>query len=71
MKITDSLKEKLFVGFMFRELKLQQRLGKTPNMERAVDVAENDTELATDTIRLMNLSSFMASKGETCNGEGE
>jgi len=71
MKITDSLKEKLFVGFMFRELKLQQRLGKTPNMERAVDVAENDTELATDTIRLMNLSSFMASKDETCNGEGE
>ena len=71
MKITDSLKEKLFVGFMFRELKLQQRLGKTPNMERAVDVAENDTELATDTIRLMNLSSFMVSKDETCNGEGE
>jgi len=50
MKATKSIKERLFVMHLKRELDYQQLRGETPKMKHAVHVAKNNTILTLDYI---------------------
>lgn len=45
MKATQSIKERLFIMHLQRELDFRQMRGETPDMKHSVCVAENNTLL--------------------------
>ena len=55
MKITERLKESLFVMYLDRELEFQRMRGETPNMIHAVNVANSNTKLTVETIKAEGL----------------
>lgn len=50
MKITDSLKERLFVMLLQREMDFLRRVGEVPDIKHSVTVANGDTIKITQTI---------------------
>jgi len=54
MKITKSLKERLFVMFLSKEIETQLRLGEAPKMSHAVMVGEEATKHAVEVIGQLN-----------------
>lgn len=55
MKVTKSLRERLFVMHLDRELEFQRMKGETPNMIHAVNVANSNTKFTVETIEAEEL----------------
>lgn len=55
MKATNSLKERLFVMYLNRELEFKRLRGEVPEMKNSVQVADNDMTHTIETIKELGL----------------
>ena len=55
MKITERLKELLFVMHLQRELDLQRMMGKTPDLKKDIETAMKRTIVTIETIKAKGL----------------